>query len=191
VPGFFADEQSWEGVKAFHQIYMPTHEALALAVRNIRALDPAPLLLAPQHGGLGPAARSPSFLERLERLPVGLNLLLDSQQKENYLAAMNELLMELGRALGSGPVAEALRVFGADESMASVMRVDSSGVRDIKVELRTAIEIFIQQLGRRLPGQVSVIETAVVKTLLGRNIPLPEALQRAGTESPEFVQLET
>ncbi|MGC4116933.1 MAG: MBL fold metallo-hydrolase [Myxococcales bacterium] len=153
LPSFFATEQSWEGMKAFHQIYMPTQEALALAVRSIRALDPAPVLIAPQHGSLITADWIPYFLERLERLPVGLNLLLDSHQKENYLAAMNELLMELARTLGSTPIGEAIRILGSDDSISSVIQADATGVRDIKVDLRTAIEIFTQQLARLLPGQ--------------------------------------
>jgi hypothetical protein len=49
----------------------------------------------------------PSFLERL-RGCRWLNLLLDSQQRENYLAAMNELLWSWG-ARWAPPVAEALR----------------------------------------------------------------------------------
>jgi flavorubredoxin len=191
VPSFFATEQSWEGMKAFHQIYMPTQEALALAVRNIRALDPAPLMLAPQHGSLISADWIPYFLDRIENLPVGLNLLLDAQQKENYLAAMNELLMELGRALGAGPIGEAIRVFSADNSISSVIQADATGIRDIKIDPRTAIEIFTQKLARLLPDQGPIIEMAVVKTLLGRNIPLPESMQRAATESPEFVQVQS
>jgi flavorubredoxin len=190
VPTFWADQRSWEGVKAFHQIYMPTQEALALAVRSIRALEPAPLLLAPQHGGLITAEHIPFFLDRLEALPVGLNLLLHSQNKENYLAAMNELLLELGRAVGAEPIAHAMRIFGDDQTFSSVLRADAHGVLDMKIEPRTAIDIFLAQIGRVLPAHQGAIAVAATKVLLGRNIPLPEALQRNQAPSPHFAHAE-
>jgi len=187
VPSFWADERSWEGIKAFHQIYMPTQEALALAVRSIRELDPAPTMLAPQHGSIISGDYIPYFLDRLERLPVGLNLLLDSQQKENYIAAMNELLLELAGAVGAEPIANAMRIFGADATISSVIQADATGIRDVKIDPRTAIEIFLSQLTGLLPQQDSSVEMAVIKVLLGRNIPLPENLRRDGAQSPEFV----
>jgi flavorubredoxin len=190
MPGFWADERSWEGIKAFHQIYMPTQEALALAVRSIRALDPPPLILAPQHGGIISADFIPYFLERLENLPVGLNLLRDSRQKANYIAAMNELLLELGRSLGSEPIARAMKVFEADATVSSILSADSTGIRDVKIDPSTAIDIFLAQLTAQLPQHDASIDLAVIKVLIGRNIPLPESLQRDGPRSPEFVLLE-
>lgn len=190
LPSFWADERSWEGIKAFQQIYMPTQEALALAVRSIRALDPAPLMLAPQHGGLISSDFIPYFLERLESLPVGLNLLLDSRQKANYIAAMNELLLELGRALGSEPIARAMKVFEADTTFSSILTADATGIRDVKIDPSTAIDIFLSRLTALLPQDDASVDLAVIKVLLGRNIPLPESLQREGAHSPEFALLE-
>jgi glyoxylase-like metal-dependent hydrolase (beta-lactamase superfamily II) len=186
VPSFWASERSWEGVKAFHQIYMPTHEALSLAVRSIRALDPAPVLLAPQHGSLIPAPLIPFFLDRLEALPVGLNLLLDSRSKANYLAAMNELLVELGGSLGAEPIAYAMKVFESDGTISNVLTADSSGIREVRIEPGTAIEIFLTQITRVLPVHRRTIDMAATKVLLGRNIPLPEQLQRSRLPSPPF-----
>ncbi len=190
VPSFWADERSWEGIKAFHQIYMPTQEALGLAVRSIRALDPAPIMLAPQHGALISADFIPYFLERLESLPVGLNLLFDSRQKANYIAAMNELLMELGRALGSEPIAAAMKVFEADTTFSSILNADATGIRDVKIDPSTAIDIFLSQLTKLLPQHDASIDLAVIKVLIGRNIPLPESLQRDGVHSSEFALVE-
>lgn len=190
VPSFWADDQSWEGIKAFHQIYMPTQDALKLAVKSIRALDPAPVLIAPQHGGLISKRYISSFLSRLEALPVGLNLLLDSRHKDNYLAAMNELLLELGRAVGADPIAHAMRIFGGDGTISSVLTADASGIRDVKIEPRTAIEIFLSQIARVLPAHDQAIDIAATKVFLSRHIPLPERLQRNRSPTPSFVHLE-
>jgi len=46
------DERFWDGMKIFHQIYMPSKEALNYAIENARSLQPKPLMIAPQHGGL-------------------------------------------------------------------------------------------------------------------------------------------
>ena len=48
----YAEEPHWEGVKAFHQLYFPSREALRYALAQIRALEPQPLMMAPQHGGM-------------------------------------------------------------------------------------------------------------------------------------------
>jgi serine/threonine protein kinase len=48
--GLWADESDWPGVRAFHQLYMPSNKALRRAVQAIRALDPPVRVIAPQHG---------------------------------------------------------------------------------------------------------------------------------------------
>lgn len=182
-----ADERNWDGVKAFHQIYMPSQDALRLAIRKIRALDPPPLMLAPQHGSIISGACIETYLERLEKLPVGLDLILDSQTKQNYLAAMNELLLELSRKLGADSVAKAISVFKEDGSFPNILHADTSGVRDIRVDLQTALDLFASALHDQLPGHDDLIQMAVVKVLLGRNIPLPDSMTAGGAASPEFL----
>jgi serine/threonine-protein kinase len=88
----WADEGDWSGVRAFHQAYMPTNRALAAAVRAIRKLDPFPAIIAPQHGRLLRGALLPRFLERLERLPVGLDILDDVGEGPDAMAAWSSVL---------------------------------------------------------------------------------------------------
>lgn len=47
-PAFYADESYIEGMKAFHEHYMPSHEILKAAMDSIMPLDIA--VIAPQHG---------------------------------------------------------------------------------------------------------------------------------------------
>jgi len=191
VPDLWADERQWDGIKAFHQIYMPVQEAIALTVQSIRALDPPPLVIAPQHGSLITGPWVEHYLQRLERLAVGLNLLVDSQGQENYLGAMNELLKELARTVGPEPIARAMKVFAQDGSVSSVIQADAQGVRDLKIDPDTAIDIFVRQLQKLIPSQADLVEMATVKVLLGRNIALPEAMRAVqGAASPEFIEIE-
>jgi flavorubredoxin len=183
----YADESYWEGLKTFHQIYMPVQQALKLAVSNIRALEPPPLMLAPQHGSIIAGEMVDYYLQRLEALPVGLNLLLESHQKENYIAAMNELLLELSPILGSEKLAAAMRIFQVDGSFPNIISIDPRrGVVDTKVDPQTAMDIFVKSISELAPDDVQLIETAVLKVLLGRNIPLPERLLVEGVETPAF-----
>ncbi|APR76845.1 beta-lactamase domain protein [Minicystis rosea] len=88
----WADEGDWSGIRAFHQLYMPTNRAIAAAARAIQRLDPFPEIIAPQHGRLLRGAVLRRFLERLEHLPVGLDILDDVGEGADALAAWSSAL---------------------------------------------------------------------------------------------------
>lgn len=76
--GLWADESDWRGMRAFHQLYMPANQALRHVVARIRKLDPFPELIAPQHGRLIRGPLIHEFLDRIEQLPVGLDIIEDT-----------------------------------------------------------------------------------------------------------------
>ncbi len=84
--GLWADESDWKGIAAFHQLYMPTREALTCAAAAIRQLDPPVAIIAPQHGRLIRGHLIELFLKRLELLHVGLDLQRDDSEKETRKA---------------------------------------------------------------------------------------------------------
>lgn len=106
--GIWADESDWSGMRAFHQLYMPSNAALARTMQAIRALDPMPEILAPQHGRVIRGPWVPYFLDRLERLPVGLDI-IDEATDKSTLQAWNAVLERvLATARGYlGPAVEA------------------------------------------------------------------------------------
>lgn len=61
------------GIRAFHQRYMASNRVTRLWVAMVRQLDPA--LIAPQHGYCLMGAAIPAFLDWLENLPCGVDLL--------------------------------------------------------------------------------------------------------------------
>lgn len=98
--GLWADESDWPGVRAFHQLYMPTNAALARAVAAIRALQPAVEIIAPQHGRLLRGEVLQTFLKRMERLQVGLDI-IDESSDHTTLQAWNAVLdrvLEMARS---------------------------------------------------------------------------------------------
>jgi eukaryotic-like serine/threonine-protein kinase len=94
--GLWADETDWAGMRAFHQTYMPTNRVLARAMESIRALDPPVEIIAPQHGRLLRGDFIPLYMERLARLPVGLDV-LDDVMDEETKAAWNTVLRRVLR----------------------------------------------------------------------------------------------
>lgn len=90
--GLWAEEDDWVGMRAFHQIYMPTNKALRHAIANIRALEGRVDLIAPQHGRLLRGALKDEFIARLERLEVGLDIMSDRQAGPDELNAWSTVL---------------------------------------------------------------------------------------------------
>ncbi|WP_041792260.1 hypothetical protein [Stigmatella aurantiaca] len=87
----WAQESDWTGVRAFHQIYMPVNAALMRAVAAIRKLQPAVEIIAPQHGRVVRGPLVAQFLERMERLRVGLDI-MDEAQDRSHLQAWNSVV---------------------------------------------------------------------------------------------------
>lgn len=187
VKDFYADDRHWEGLKTFHQIYMPTREALKLAIGNIRALDPLPLMFAPQHGSVIIRPWINYYLERVESLSVGINLLTNSSQKDNYIAALNQLLLELSHILSPAKIVSALRVFQGDGSFSNMIHVDSRrGIIDINTDPPNALTIFLNSIRGQAADQVNLVETAALKVLCERNIPLPKNLIKEKPKPPKL-----
>ena len=88
----WAEPGDWGGVRAFHQAYMPAGRAVAAAVRAIRKLDPPVEIIAPQHGRLLRGPLMHRFLDQLEKLPVGLDIMDDVGDGADALAAWSSVL---------------------------------------------------------------------------------------------------
>ncbi|MBN2425120.1 MAG: response regulator [Calditrichaceae bacterium] len=91
----YADEEDWNGVRAFHQLYIPSGAALRNAIQLVQELKPAPILIAPHHGFILRGEIKDQFIERLYYLEVGSDLLNQEYSKaviENYIESANELI---------------------------------------------------------------------------------------------------
>jgi flavorubredoxin len=179
----YADETSWEGIKTFHQLYMPSRDALKLAVSRIRNLDPPPEMIAPQHGSILQGELIRDFTDRMYNLDVGLDLLMASEKEENYLGAVNEILTELEKEDSSEAIAKGLAALNKDQSFTNILTVDKNRVTSFKVDPPLAVKTLLAYLredgGTELESLVNLV---ALKTLIGRNIPISDILPRAEGE---------
>ncbi|MDH4164251.1 MAG: MBL fold hydrolase [Nitrospirota bacterium] len=173
-----ATASSWTGIKAFHQLYMPGNDALRLAVSRIRKLDPAPLAIAPQHGGVISGDLVPQFLEKMENLPVGLDIIASLRDSvPAIISALNDSLTALRDVLGKDRVVKVMRFFHPDGSYPALFTLaDDDRVVDIKAEPYAAIEALLRILYRQCPDQhKEALRSRIWNIFLDRNLPPPES----------------
>lgn len=146
--GLWADETDWPGLRAFHQIYMPTNQALRHAIRAIRAKAPDVEIIAPQHGRVirGPWVRE--FMDRLENLPVGLDILDDRHASEDELRAWSTVLARV-LDVARPHLPDAADLLLADRDLKGFLEPDGNGVF-IRAMGRTTIERAVRVLADRL-----------------------------------------
>src|SRR5262245_17843248 len=114
----FAEEADWGGIAQFHQIYMPSREILRYAIRQIRALTPRVKMIAPQHGYVIRGDLVPLFLDRMEQLLVGHDLLaieLDELYGREYRELIALMIKEATIAVGEAHAANWLKKPGFDD----------------------------------------------------------------------------
>jgi glyoxylase-like metal-dependent hydrolase (beta-lactamase superfamily II) len=142
----YAEETHWEGVKAFHQLYFPSNEALRHALAQIKGIDPQPLMIAPQHGGILQGEIMDLFLDRMGGLMVGLDIIKGiGAGRSLFIEAANEIARLSAREIGSTGMEEVFKIFDPDGSYPAIFTLGSDNtVRDIKGDPMEAIEALIQ-----------------------------------------------
>ena len=89
-----ANEDDWNGIAQFHQIYMPSRDVLRFAVKAILKLRPRVEFIAPQHGHVITGDLIDLFLERMHELPVGYDL-FESQWDHENLAGYQDAIQRM------------------------------------------------------------------------------------------------
>ncbi|MCC6523520.1 MAG: protein kinase [Polyangiaceae bacterium] len=148
-----ATSDSWPGVEMFHQIYMPSVRALALAVARVRRLEPAPLMIAPQHGSVIVGADVEPVLDALSGLQVGLDLLEPGGEDLRFVAAANEMLREFSELAGPDGARELLASYGNDGSFTSLFVLEGPAqIAAFKVAPRLALDALANDALASLPA---------------------------------------
>ncbi|MCD4733472.1 MBL fold hydrolase [bacterium] len=176
VESSYVDDRHWEGIRTFHQIYMPSRQAMKLAVESIRNLDPKPILIAPQHGGMIQGRWIDYYLSKIEKLPVGLDLIAYEHLRENYVAMMNEVFMELNRLLGPEEFAASIKHLRDDGSFTTLVTFDQNGFSDFKGDPNSMLDSFIDSISRRHPNRLERIRQILIRVILSHSLPLPGQL---------------
>lgn len=142
----YAAEEHWEGVKAFHQLYFPSREALRHALAQIKELYPQPLMIAPQHGGILQGEIIDLFIDRMGELMVGLDIIQGiGANLSLVIEAANEITRMSAREIGSTSMEEVFKLFNPDGSYPAIFILGGNNtIRDIKGDPMEAIEALIQ-----------------------------------------------
>jgi serine/threonine-protein kinase len=173
----FAQEDDWAGVAQFHQIYMPTREVVARAVRLIRTLDPPVKIIAPQHGFVLTGDILHEFMDRLERLPMGIDILpdvLDERHHQKYAEVFQEVIGEISRLVGASEVCSLLRHLPREHELAGHIRISGDEVHLDRNGIRALpLLVDVVALGRP-PVFREMLKDRVLRGCLERGIPLPQ-----------------
>lgn len=185
--GLWADESDWAGIRAFHQIYMPVNAALARVVATIRRLAPAVEIIAPQHGRVirGPLVQQ--FLERMEKLQVGLDI-MDEAQDRTHLQAWNSVVDRV-LALARGYLGDSVDVkLGASEDLADTSTFEGNRLvvnRLGKWTVEHVVDVLCKGEPPEIAGPIIVEATSAAAEY---NLPTPH-LDIEGAGAPSHISL--
>jgi glyoxylase-like metal-dependent hydrolase (beta-lactamase superfamily II) len=170
VQGIEADASDWAGIRAFHQMYMPTRIALARAVEAIRRLSPAPEIIAPQHGRILRGELIDEFLERLANLPVGLDLIEDAQEP---LAAWSHVLTRILSAARDLLGHEVDARLSEEPSLSETLSFTDKGAV-INARGRWTVEKILEILTANEPASIAnILKTEAVAAADQMQLPTP------------------
>jgi serine/threonine-protein kinase len=195
VPGrvqLFAEVDDWPGIAQFHQIYMPSREIVAYALRQVRGLDPPVKVIAPQHGFVLAGDFLGEVMARLENLPMGIDL-LPGELDERYLPAYAEVFQEVvdlaAQRLGKSEVLSLLGRLPPGEELAGCMRVTADEAQLLRDGIR-ALPLLVDVLTRQhLPSLRETLKERVLRGCMERKAPLPQmgvGVEEWGAEMPGY-----
>lgn len=132
---FASASTSLAGMRDFHEHYMPSHEALAHSVDQLR--DLAIRCIAPQHGHVLPEALVPRVLDEVASWDCGLYLEVDADPGLAFLFTAHRTVHELAQVLLEDPdfpnVALHLEKLAAEHLGAVAVELWARAGRDVLV----------------------------------------------------------
>lgn len=131
---------------------------------TIRALDPAPRIIAPQHGGLLTGDWIEHYLRRLEALPVGVELLDDV---DDDVPAWSHVLRKIVSAAQTGAGEAVERCLSEDEMLADTTRIEKER-RVVSRQGRWTVERALELLGGVLDRDT--MNTVVLEALAAADV---------------------
>lgn len=172
----FAEPADWSGIAQFHQIYMPSREVLRYAVRQIRSLSPAVEVIAPQHGHVIVGDRIPDFLDRMEQLLVGIDLIaceIDDHFTDRYIAVMRQLLDWSQEMMGNSEVSARLTSSEFAEILAPYVRCSNDTVDVIDGGYTALSRLFYALSYGETAEYANQCRSLVLALCAGNNLPVP------------------
>lgn len=164
----FAGDDHRVGLRAFHQLYMPTRSALRRALDEIRQLDPPVGTIVPHHGGIIRGSRVEKCIRWLYELPVGVDVLSGRESEPND--AWAQVLLEIVEATD----AEYRELYGdaAIETNGEIgARSEGLSVPEVS---KATVERAVRQLCEgKSPHQADEVKFEAVRAAARRGLPTP------------------
>lgn len=184
-----ATEEHWEGIKTFHQIYMPSNKALRNAIDNIRKLDPPPLTIVPQHGSILAGDIMEIFMNRLYNLDVGVELLnKDDYAKVTpvYIELMNTIYNRFVTLYGVENTVDLFKFNDKKQEFFYTVDMDNNGVKSVYSNPERAFNLLLQMISKCNNSMiVNEIKSLAVKEALLMRLPIPSNLYDMSSYSQE------
>ena len=172
-----------DGITAYHQLHMPSNNAVRYAIQNIRQIDPQPRILAPLYGNLVRGQEVVAVLDKLYNLAVGSDLLYSAKTPERsslYMEAANDVLKEATELFSKDKV---LRKIREDEHLNTLCQFKESEMTMISQQpartLEHLITVLVENEAEDLSNQ---IKSVALKSVVAKKLP-PISLGRDTTES--------
>jgi glyoxylase-like metal-dependent hydrolase (beta-lactamase superfamily II) len=168
TPELYAEKDYWEGMKTFHEIYMPTNLALKRAVASFRQQASDMQLIASQHGKIITQELMEYFMSKLEKLPVGLDMKSESRLVvENYIKAFNDILDRIEKDVDAWVVTTLLEAFKSDGTFPNTFVVKNSRIYSLKVGVEESFKIFASELCNILNTEQKAVVKNIIIACLG------------------------
>ena len=171
-----ADEEDWLGIAQFHQIYMPTREALRYAIRQIKALNPAVEVIAPQHGHTITGDLVQVFMERMYDLLVGHDLLaleLDGSFLDKYRQVIVNLVETAAETMGREEVVARITRADTNDGLEQLVRYEGDDIV-VTREGYAAVVKVISRLSHREPlATANALRSSVLRSCSELEVPIP------------------
>jgi hypothetical protein len=156
---------------------MPSCAAVAHAIRQIRNLRPKVKVIAPQHGFVLQGDFLHYVMDRLEILPVGLDLLsteLDQRYFKAYQAVLAEVVQEVAGFMGKGEMVSRLRSLPEDHELKQCVEVVEDDVALLQHGIR-ALPLLIDVLSQgHFPAFRTTLKSRVVHACTDHGAPIPD-----------------
>ncbi len=172
----YADESDWAGVAQFHQVYMPSREAMRYAIRQIQSLSPAVEIIAPQHGHVISGDMVQLFMERLYDLPVGHDLIaieLDESYLDAYRDVVTQLANRASETLGHEEVLDRLRADTFEDDLDSLLTIKDDNILIDRQGYQAVVKILNRLTQGEAPQLGNQLRSDVLALCSELGVPIP------------------
>ncbi|PKL75075.1 MAG: hypothetical protein CVV27_17255 [Candidatus Melainabacteria bacterium HGW-Melainabacteria-1] len=188
--GLFAGEQHWDGIKTFHEIYMPFNRPVRAAIDRIRRLTPYPKAIVPQHGAVLSGEIMERFLDRLYDMPMGFDLHVEDQPTEDLKAYTDVIRQLYQRFMASAGPEESELLFdfsNRNQELFQLVDMDIRGVQGVRRNPARALELLLNQVSGFYDRNLfNELRSMAIKETVLHHLPLPmDALYHRGDMSQQ------